>query len=243
MKKFYFLIISLVFLGCSTSISTKLTNSSYQNLESNIQVLVIEKNDTLPDESEFIGDIKVGDTGFTVNCGYDKVLEDVTNAAKKSGANIVQIVEVKQPTTFGSSCYRITAKMYRNLNSELLLNHNESNKLKNKSRLPEDADYAVIHFYRPKSGLGALLGYKIKTINDSVIGRLRNGEKFVFKTNKFGLQKFYASIETKEEIEINVEKGQEYFVKCGIKMGVAAGRPEINLVENYIGIKEFDLLE
>ena len=62
--------------------------------------------------------------------------------------------------------------------------------MKNKSRLPENSDYAVIHFYRPSFGAGALLGYKIKDVNDSIVGRLRNGEKFIYKTEKFGAAKF-----------------------------------------------------
>jgi hypothetical protein len=120
------------------------------------------------------------------------------------------------------------------------LGMSEKRNLKNKSRIPEDSDYALVHFYRPTSGNGALLGYKIKDANDSIIGRLRNGEKFVYKVKKFGNQSFYGALETKEEVKINVEKGQEYFVRCSVNMGVIVGRPEINLIENHIGMKEFD---
>ena len=97
-----------------------------------------------------------------------------------------------------------------------------------------------MHFYRPSLGAGALLGYKIKNVNDSIVGRLRNGEKFIYKTKVFGEQSFYGTLETKEEVKINIEKGKEYFVRCSVNMGVVLGRPEINLIENYIGMKEFD---
>ena len=53
-------------------------------------------------------------------------------------------------------------------------------------------------------------------------------------------QSFYGALETKEEVKINIEKGKEYFVRCSVNMGVVLGRPEINLIENYIGMKEFD---
>ncbi|WP_300565029.1 hypothetical protein [Flavobacterium sp.] len=240
MKKLLFLSTIILFVSCATSISTKLANKNYQKLNDENQILILEKNDVLPNNSEFIGDIKIGDSGFTTDCGYNKVVSDATNSARNAGANIVQITEVKKPSIMGSSCYRIRAKIYRNLNPESLSSILEKRNLKNKSRLPEDSDYALIHFYRPNFGAGALLGYKIKDKNDSIIGRLRNGEKFVYKTKTFGTQSFYGALETKEEVKINIEKGKEYFVRCSVNMGVVLGRPEINLIENHIGMKEYD---
>jgi hypothetical protein len=239
MKKILFLSTLLLFISCATSISTKLANKNYQKLNDENQMIVLEKEDVLPNNSEFIGDIKIGDSGFTSDCGYNKVVADATNTARNAGANIIQITEVKQPSFMGSSCYRIRAKIYRNLNPESLSTIVEKRNLKNKSRLPIDCDYALIHFYRPSFGAGALLGYKIKDVNDSILGRLRNGEKFIYKTKKFGIQSFYGTLETKEEVKINIEKGKEYFVRCSINMGVVLGRPEINLIENYIGMKEY----
>jgi hypothetical protein len=243
MKKLLFLSAIIVFTSCSTSISTKLANKSYQKLNDENQIIVLEKNDALPNNSEFIGDIKIGDSGFTTDCGYNKVVADATNSARKAGANIIQIIEVKEPDFFMSSCYRIKAKIYRNLNPESLTSILEKKNLKNKSRLPTDSDYALIHFYRPSFGGGALLGYKVKDANDSIVGRLRNGEKFIYKTKKFGVQTFYGTLETKEEVKINVEKGKEYFVRCSVNMGVVLGRPEINIIENHIGMKEYDELK
>jgi hypothetical protein len=242
MKKIGFLI-AILLVGCSTSISTKLVNKNFQKLEDSSQVIVLDTNEELPANSELIGDLKIGDSGFTTDCGYDKVIADATNAAKNSGANIVKITEVKKPSTFGSTCYRIKAKLYRNLDAESLSVLAQKRSLKNKSRLPENADYAVIYFYRPSNGAGSLLGYKIKDVNDSVVGRLRNGEKFAYKTKKFGLQTFYGALETKEEVKINVVKGNEYFVRCAVNMGIVLGRPEINLTENFVGMKEYDLMK
>jgi hypothetical protein len=240
MKRVLFLSTIVLFVGCATSISTKLANKNYQKLNDENQIIVLEKEDVLPNNSEFIGDIKIGDSGFTTDCGYNKVVADATNAARNSGANILQITEVKEPNFFGSSCYRIKAKIYRNLNTESLASILEKRNLKNKSRLPDESDYALIHFYRPNLGAGALLGYKIKDVNDSIVGRLRNGEKFIYKTKKLGSQSFFGSLETKEEVKINIEKGKEYFVRCSVNMGIVLGRPEINLIENYIGMKEYD---
>ncbi|KUJ63612.1 hypothetical protein AR687_00035 [Flavobacteriaceae bacterium CRH] len=242
MKKLSFLI-AILLVGCSTSISTKITNKNFQKLEENNPIIVLDKEDELPNNSELIGDVKIGDSGFTTDCGYDKVIADVTKEAKNAGANIVKIIELKKPSAFGSTCYRIKARLYRNLNAESLSTVVQNRNLKNKSRLPENSDYAVIYFYRPTGGTGALLGYKIKDANDSIVGRLRNGEKFAFKTKKFGEQTFYGVLETKEEVKINVEKGKEYFVRCAVTMGVAIGRPEITRIENYVAMKEYDSMK
>ncbi|HET7360612.1 MAG TPA: hypothetical protein VFI78_01625, partial [Salinimicrobium sp.] len=180
---------------------------------------------------------------FTTDCGYDKVISVATTEAKNAGANIIQIVQLKDPSTFGSSCYRLKAKLYRNLDPESLANMIYNREQRNKSRLPAGSDYALIHFYRPSSGLGALLGYKIKDENDSIVGRFRNGEKFIYKTKKFGTRSFHATLETKEEISINVQKGKEYFVRCGVDMGIVLGRPDIKIIANYLGIMEFEAME
>jgi hypothetical protein len=243
MKKLLFLATIILLASCSASISTKLANENYPKLNDENQIIVLEKEDVLPSNSEFIGDIKIGDSGFTMNCGYDKVIADATTAARSAGANLVQLIEVKEPSLLGSSCYRIKAKIYRNLNPESLSSIVAKRNLRNNSRLPEDSDYALVHFYRPSLGAGALLGYKIKDSNDSIVGRLRNGEKFAYKIKKTGTQSFYGTLETKEEIKINIEKGKEYFVRCSINMGIVLGRPEINLIENYIGMKEYDAMK
>lgn len=243
MKRLLLLATILLFVSCATSVSTKLANKNHQKLNDDIQIILLEKNEVLPSNSEFIGDIKIGDAGFTTDCGYNKVVADAMNSARNSGANILQITEIKEPSSFGSSCYRIKAKIYRNLDTESLASILEKRNLKNKSRLPAESDYALIHFYRPSLGTGALLGYKIKDGNDSIVGRLRNGEKFIYKTKKFGTQSFYGILENKEEVQINIEKGKEYFVRCSVNMGVVLGRPEINLIENYIGMKEYDKMK
>ncbi|HEU4790786.1 MAG TPA: hypothetical protein VFS71_13960 [Flavobacterium sp.] len=243
MKKLLLFSLLILFAACGTSVSTKLANKNYQKLNDENQIIVLEKTDVLPGNSEFIGDVKIGDSGFTTDCGYNKVISDVTTAARNAGGNIIQITEIKEPSFFGSTCYRVKAKIYRNLNSESLSIIISNKNIKNKSRLNEDSDYALIYFYRPNLAVGSLLGYHIKNTNDSIVGRLRNGEKFVYKTKKFGNQNFYGTLETKSEIKINVEKGKEYFVRCGVNMGVAIGRPEINIVENSIGMKEYDKME
>lgn len=75
------------------------------------QIFILDGDETVPDNSQFIGEIKIGDSGFTTECGFNKVLADATATARKAGANIVEIVKLKDPSPFGSSCYRIKANI------------------------------------------------------------------------------------------------------------------------------------
>lgn len=243
MKKIFVLAALLLFVSCATSVSTKLANNQLPALSQQDPIYVLDENENLPANSQFIGDIKIGDSGFTTDCGYNKVVDDATATARKAGANIVKIVKLKDPTLWGSTCYRLNAKIYRNLDSAALAGISDERNLKNKSRLPEGSDYALIHFYRPTMATGALLGIKIKNGNDSIVGSLRNGQKFTVKINDFGDHSFYAVLETREEIKINVEKGKEYFVRCGLNMGLVIARPDLNITENHIGVKEFEMLK
>ena len=103
-----------------------------------------------------------------------------------------------------------------------------------------DADYAVVYFYRPSNFTGSMIGYKVRMDEDSIIGRVRNGERFKYKITNFGKHEFWAKTESKTSVIIDVKKGQEYYVKCGINFGIAVGKPEMYLVENAIGISEYD---
>lgn len=61
MKKLILILLATLLGSCATSISTKLVNKSYLKLSDEIQMIVLEKDDVLPNNSEFIGDIKIGD--------------------------------------------------------------------------------------------------------------------------------------------------------------------------------------
>ena len=233
------LIIGILIQSCSPKIRSHLTTSKFLPIEKATKIIVIEEEENIPNNSDFVGDLKIGDSGFSTDCGYEKVIESAKLTARKSGANLIKLTEIKRPN-FVSTCYRIKAKMYRNLNDNILSELITARELRNKSRLPKDADYAVVYFYRPRNFAGSAIGYKIRLDDDTVIGRVRNGEKFEFKTNNFGEHTFWGRTESRDSVSINIGKGQEYFVRCGIKMGVAIGKPEIYLIENHIGIKEYE---
>lgn len=66
-------------------------------------------------------------------------------------------------------------------------------------------DYAVIYFYRPKNYSGSFIGFKIRMDDETVIGRVRNGEKFEYKTSDFGNMSFGGKL-NKSSVIIDIKK-------------------------------------
>ena len=237
------LFLILLLQSCSPSVKTRLgSGAKYDALEYPADVLVLNLNEPPPYGSEFIGNLKIGDSGFSTDCDYHKVLQVARIAASKAGANIVKLTKVSEPNIWTSNCYRIKARLYRNFDQSMsgLL---AEKALKNKSRLPADADYAKIYFYREANFNGSLISYKIRMDDEEVIGRIVNNDRFEYTITSFGPHKFWAKTETEESLIINIERGQEYFVRCGVKMGAAVGRPTLLLIENSEGIKDYQQLD
>lgn len=240
MKKVIFImVVGFAIQSCSPKIRSSLTANNFSAIEEETEIMVLKDQITIPKNSQLVGDLKIGDSGFSTDCGYDIVIEKAKLTARKSGANLIQITELKPPD-FNSTCYRIKAKMYRNLDPTNLSALADEQKIQNKSRLPADADYSIVYFYRPKNIVGFAIGYKIRDENDKVIGRVRNGEKFAFRTSNFGKQTFYGKTESKDSVVIDIQRGQEYFVRCGIGVGIAVGRPDLHIAETDLGIKEYE---
>lgn len=242
MKRTTIVVLLLIFYSCSPKIRSSIANNSFKILKNTEQVIVIQ-GDKLPENSIFIGNLKIGDSGFTTDCSYKKIIQDAKTEARKSGANIIKISELKDPAKWGSTCYRLKAKIYRNIDSVKLAPFITIYKNRNKSRLPISADYAKVYIYRPRLLIGSLIGYKVRMNNDSVVCRVRNGEKCELTITDFRKHKFWAKIDTKDSVIVDIKKGQEYFIRCSVNPGVFVGRPELNLVENHKATKEFEQMK
>jgi hypothetical protein len=73
-------------------------------------VLGIEEK--IPSNAEKLGTIKVGDSGFSVDCNYATVLDKAKTESRKVGGNVLKITKHKGPDLW-SSCHRITADVYK----------------------------------------------------------------------------------------------------------------------------------
>jgi hypothetical protein len=234
MKKPTLILICLFFLSaCAPKINTQITKT-YPTLSYNDEVKVFGLKTVLPANVEVIGSIKIGDTGFTLNCNYETVLENAKIEARKIGGNAIKITEHLFPNIFGSSCHRIKADILKiNDFNNLNITQNIDSSLLN-------ADYAVLNFYR-LSGQGPLVNYDIH-LGDSVICRVRNNTKQSIKVKIFGANILWAKTESRSEIPIQIEKGKTYFIRCDLGVGFMVGNPKLFLVNPEIGQEEFDYI-
>lgn len=237
-RRILYLVAFGILTGCAPTVIGKLHTKNYEPLSEKFSIHVLENNDEVPLNSEYIKDIKVGNSVIYSDCSYKKIIDIAKEMTRSAGANILKVTIFKYP--YGGSCYQLQGKIYRNLDSASLKTIQARFELRNKSTLADSADYAIIHFYRPRGGNGFLLGYNIKTTKDSIIGRMESGGHFDFKTKDFGLHSFYGVLETKASVSINIKKGEEYYVQCKVKSGVVFGRPVINLVENILGRTQYE---
>lgn len=235
MRKILLLIIGIVLL--MTSCSPKLTSvmlKTYPQLQYQNEVMVFGVNEPAPPNAEKLGSIKIGDSGFSTNCGYTTVLDMAKMEARKVGGNAVKITQHKLPD-FVSTCHRITADVLRIDSTDYtpIIEPIDSTMI--------GANYAIINVYRP-TGTGFLVNYNLH-LGDSVICRVIDDFCQSVKVYQDGYNTIWARTESREEVPIKVEFGKTYYVRCGINMGAFVGRPTVEIVDARTGRAEFTAIE
>jgi hypothetical protein len=225
-----FSIISALILlnSCNPRVSTSISKT-YPPIDYKQDVVVIGLNQPEPDNSEVLGQVKIGDTGFTTNCDFSTVVDKAKLEARKTGGNAIKIIEHKPPTAMGSSCHRITAKILKVKDIENFAQKEEE---------LLDVDYAILNVYR-YGGYGAAVNFDLY-LGDSVICRVINNFKTTLYIKKDGRNTLWAKTEAKSEVPINVKMGKTYYLRCSIGMGAFVGRPQLELVDNKTGKIEFE---
>jgi len=233
MKKLSGLILLVVVIAisaCSPKVSTQLSKS-YSPLDYDQEVVVFGLDEEIPDASEVIGRVKIGDKGFTTDCSYEVVIDMAKLEARKAGGNAIKIIEHMSPSVWGSSCHRITADILKVNDIENYVGAETSEELL-------DVDYAILNVYR-YSGVGPLVGYDLY-LGDSVICRVKNNFKTTIHITKDGLNTLWAKTESKSEVPIDVQMGKTYYLRCSLKMGAFVGRPKLELIDPKTGKAEFE---
>lgn len=83
-----------------------------------------------------------------------------------------------------------------------------------------------IVFFRPSRLLGAAIGFKVRE-GETELGKLGNGNCFVSQVTP-GTHTYVVHSEAKDELTLEVEAGETYYVSGAIGMGIVAGRPNIS---------------
>ncbi|MGF6849679.1 hypothetical protein QFZ51_004914 [Chitinophaga sp. W3I9] len=201
------------------------------------EVLVVNKEDMVPDGARKVGKIKVTDGGFKIECGYEQTLEQAKAQTIKAGGNIIKIRELKSPDAF-TSCYRLLGEAYYHPDIPgVIAGRTRAFDSIMNVLLPDTATYALLYVYRPD--MGASPPYNV-LLDDSVICRMRNSSRYLIKVNKTGPAKISARTESRNVVSINIQPGKAYFVKCSILPGGLMGRPQLSIIDDYKGFQEFN---
>jgi hypothetical protein len=234
---FYLLLLSLPFYQCAKTSTSTTAGFRANPLADSVQIFTVQPDEIVPEKSDFVREIVMGASLFSSNCGYKNLMNYANFTAKQSGANVIHLTEIKRPA-MGNGCYHITAKLYKNTDAVQLEKLAMEQKLANQSRLPKDADYAIVHFYRPKNFEGAAVSYNIKMDDQGVIGRSSNGHQFEYKITTFGKHRFFGKTKKPDSAVLDIQKGKEYFIRCGVTKGSGIAIPDMYVIENYVGIRE-----
>ncbi|MDC7217994.1 MAG: hypothetical protein PQJ28_03120 [Spirochaetales bacterium] len=191
---------------------------------------MIPLSESIPEAAIQLGEIKIGDTGFSTNCTWEVVIEKAKEEARKAGGNAIKITEHRPPSVMGSSCHRIKAA---------ILKLEDPDNYQNQITEPiSDDAFATLNVYR-YSGAGALVNYDLH-LGDSTICRVKNKFKTSIQITKEGMNTIWAKTESKAEIPIDIEMGRTYYIRCGIKIGFFVGQPSLELVDYSTGKNEFE---
>ncbi|MDD6210346.1 MAG: hypothetical protein PUB21_07065 [Bacteroidales bacterium] len=237
MKKLSFLsflsIFSILLSGCAHS-KKLTTHSTYAPLKYDERVTVYTIDDPFPENYELLGEVKYGDTGFSTDCNYDDAIESAKTEARKIGGNAIKIVKHTLPN-FWSTCHRLTISLLKVDPENLQAPHRSK-------KIDPNADYALLHIYRPASGVGMLVNYNV-TLNDSIIYRARTNSKKTIRIKKEGEYTLKAKTEATERLTLNIRFGESYYVEAGVSMGIVVGRPVLSLVNSATGEMYFKSIE
>jgi hypothetical protein len=197
MKKILLILISTIVLSsCSPLISTTSTQT-FTSLKTQEDVIVFQKEATLPKNIQLIGKTEIGDSGFTTNCGLDVMIEKAKIEARKIGANAIVITEHILPSIWGSSCHRIKADLVK-----LGVQSNEP--------------LSIIKTDSIKKNDGVI------SSNNKIVKTPRDYNKFLFSFN-YGLGYRTAGVESgtpqiEKDFQNKLGSGNSFQIKAGYKV-------------------------
>lgn len=229
--------ISALVLPCVLCITHALAQD--KSLPKDATVLIFGEREALPEGVVAKGRIKVLDGGFKTNCGYDETMKEAMAKARKAGANVVHITNLKKPDGF-STCYRLRADVYylEDIGTYAEARAARADSIQN-SLVPDTATYAVLYVYRPAVYQGSLISYQLNA-DDMPIGRVPNGAAYRVKLIKEGPTEIWAKTEARIGKTIDIQHGKAYFLRCTVQMGVFVGEPQLSVVDLMKGYEEYN---
>lgn len=98
-------------LACSLAVDVRLSrDAGFEPRESSCELRFFRRADGLGEDCELLAEVELRDTGFTINCGSDRVREEVRAAGCEIGGDTAVLQRIIGPS---STCVQTDAKIYR----------------------------------------------------------------------------------------------------------------------------------
>ena len=192
------------------------------------------RGEPAPENGILVGSAFFGDAGFTVDCDYPRMIALAETEARKLGANTIKITQHDMPDLV-STCHRLTVQFYLADLTQI------DNATESESIFDSTATFALLHVYRPR-GAGALVTYTVHLGTDPLCTVKHNSTQTTLITTP-GPNEIWAKTESRAAVPISVELGREYYLRCGISMGLLMGRPTLSMVDKRTGATEFNAIK
>jgi hypothetical protein len=88
-----------------------------------------------------------------------------------------------------------------------------------------DAAKATVIFYRPSKFVGGAVGFIVRE-GTTELGKLRSGKYFILQVTP-GKHTYVVHSEAKDELTIDADAGETYYIEGEIGVGVLVGHPHI----------------
>ena len=225
----------LLLAGCNARVSTHITKA-YPETDVKQEIKMVKTDDLLPENTEVIGKVKVGDKGATATskCTYPKVIEIAKEEARKAGGNAIRITQHKIPD-YHCTCHRIKADILRIENVDSYLFGMPLKKTENIEI--SDSNYTVLNIYRPNE-IGLNPAYNLH-LGDVILCRVQRDYKKTVLIKTDSASTLWVKTESKEEIPVDFKPGQVYYLHCGSTAGALVPRPNLSLMGNGRNKEEF----
>lgn len=228
----------LLLSGCAPRIITQLNGPAVAALAPDAPVMVLDVDEYSPKGCPLVANVFVGESGTTLNCGLERMMNEALRQARQAGGNVLKLTELRPPS-MASTCYQITGEVYyaRDM-AAVQADLSRQRAAAEKPRLPAGTPYALLYVYRP-TNLGATdITYDVR-LNDSVVYQARFGSRSVIRLTKPGAVTVWTENGGKP-LMLEVEPGKEYYLRCGLYATGFKLRPWLSFVSTWQGRREYD---
>lgn len=137
---FYLVVFSTLFTNCTH----RIVRTGYQLKKDNYKIcdVPIKKQLSISDTlASIIGEIKLGESGFSVACNEERAIDILMTEACALNADLILITEETRPDLW-SSCYRCRATFYKYHNAEISIKDDENFNIENvQKRVLKDREF------------------------------------------------------------------------------------------------------